>query len=33
MALRKSANLYLPNQLPLELERFCGLRQVIPNVV
>lgn len=33
MALRKSANLYLPNQLPIELERFCGLRQVIPNVV
>jgi len=33
MALRKSANLYLPNQLPMELERFCGLRQVIPNVV
>jgi len=33
MALRKSANLYLPNHLSVELERFCGLRQVIPNVV
>lgn len=33
MALEKSANLYLPNQLPTELESFCGLRQVIPNIV
>ena len=33
MKLKKSASLYLPNQLTSELERFSGVMQVIPNVI